>query len=274
MARPRRGDARRVRPRPARRPPERGPGGRIFPASPRISQFFQGIPNFSKEIPSFFQTFPKKLLGGFQRNQGVGGGARRFRLFQALGRELPDGEVCFCPPCGPQRGEAEAIPMKPPRRTLGELRFQITATSVFPQDNVAPARAARRRGFRARWWRDRWSRWLGGVDLGATRRSRAGRNGRLLRNRSELAARVYKRRRPVAGSNRSGRRHSPPRDRWRMVAACGELLPPFLRNCQGELIGSTVECTVMSGRRPLSRVSLRLCERLGCGHVFGLLSRG
>ena len=35
-----------------------------------------------------------------------------------------------------------------------------------------------------------------------------------------------------------------------------------------------VKCTVMSGRRPLSRVSLRLCERLGCGHVFGLFSRG
>jgi hypothetical protein len=34
-----------------------------------------------------------------------------------------------------------------------------------------------------------------------------------------------------------------------------------------------IECTVMSGRRPLSRVSLRLCEHLGCGHVFGLFTR-
>jgi len=30
----------------------------------------------------------------------------------------------------------------------------------------------------------------------------------------------------------------------------------------------------MSGRRPLSRVSLRFCEHLGCGHVFGLFARG
>src|SRR5208282_6501594 len=30
----------------------------------------------------------------------------------------------------------------------------------------------------------------------------------------------------------------------------------------------------MSGRRPLSRVSLELCEHLGCGHVFGLFARG
>jgi hypothetical protein len=45
--------------------------------------------------------------------------------------------------------------------------------------------------------------------MGATRRSRAGRNGRLLRNRSELAARVYNNRRSAAGSNRSGRRNSP-----------------------------------------------------------------
>ena len=29
----------------------------------------------------------------------------------------------------------------------------------------------------------------------------------------------------------------------------------------------------MSGRRPSSRVWLRLCERIGCGHVFGLLAR-
>ena len=29
----------------------------------------------------------------------------------------------------------------------------------------------------------------------------------------------------------------------------------------------------MSGRRPLSRVFVKRCERLGCGHVFGLLTR-
>ena len=30
---------------------------------------------------------------------------------------------------------------------------------------------------------------------------------------------------------------------------------------------------VLSGRRPLSRVSSRFCEHLGCGHVFGLFAR-
>jgi len=35
-------------------------------------------------------------------------------------------------------------------------------------------------------------------------------------------------------------------------------------------VGSKPAGEVMSGRRPLSRDFLRLCECLGCGHVFGL----
>jgi putative transposase len=34
-----------------------------------------------------------------------------------------------------------------------------------------------------------------------------------------------------------------------------------------------VDNGVMSGRRPLSRVSLRFCEHLGRGHVYGLFMR-
>ncbi|MGP0087861.1 MAG: TOPRIM nucleotidyl transferase/hydrolase domain-containing protein, partial [Steroidobacteraceae bacterium] len=39
------------------------------------------------------------------------------------------------------------------------------------------------------------------------------------------------------------------------------------------LLGQLADYGVLSGRRPLSRVSLRFCEHLGRGHVYGLFMR-
>jgi hypothetical protein len=66
-----------------------------------------------------------------------------------------------------------------------------------------------------------------------------------------------------------------------IATACNNLNPsaiskkPFASHSPREkFVGTgTLIGIVMSGRRPLSRVSLRLGERLGCGHVFGLFSR-
>jgi len=206
VARAGRGDARRVRRRPARRPPERRAGGRTYPASPRISQFFQGIPNFSKEIPSFFQTFPsfsKEIPWRFSTKSRGWRRCRPISPFSSLAARIARWRSVLLsslrPPARRGAGDADDAAVANRRRTS---IFRLPRLLFFRKKlSRRPARAARRRGFRARWRRDRWSREFGAVDTGATRRSRAGRNGRLLRNRSELAGRVYKRRRPVAGAN-------------------------------------------------------------------------
>ncbi len=60
-----------------------GEATKLFRAFPWISKFFQGkskpFQAFSKEIPNIF-------LGGFQRNQGLGGDFRRFSAFSKTPR--------------------------------------------------------------------------------------------------------------------------------------------------------------------------------------------
>ncbi|MGO4872227.1 MAG: hypothetical protein ACLPGW_16745 [Roseiarcus sp.] len=60
----------------------RAPGWReqAFPSlSKEIQAFSKEIPNFSK----LFQGFPNKFFGGFQRNQGLGGGHGDFAVLEA-----------------------------------------------------------------------------------------------------------------------------------------------------------------------------------------------
>ena len=70
-----------------------------------------------------------------------------------------------------------------------------------------------------------------------------------------------------------GKKMTRARQRQRTLRLPSPASPSRRRRFAHKVIGP-VKCTVVSGRRPLSRVSLRLCERLGCGHVFGLFSRG
>ncbi len=72
-------------------------------------------------------------------------------------------------------------------------------------------------------------------------------------------------------SKHAWRKHAAKFDRKRRRPH-GGLLFPKRRDGVPSKLG--IYASVMSGRRPLSRASVKLCERLGCGHVFGLFTRG
>jgi len=127
-----RGDAASVRRRRARRSRERRAGGWSFAASPRRSQLFQGITNFSKEIPRYFQTFPKKFVGSFQENQRLGGDVGRF-AFSSLAAEITRSLGVLLSSLRPRA-----------QRTFGELRFSDYRDFCFSARNCHAGRRGRR----------------------------------------------------------------------------------------------------------------------------------
>ncbi len=73
--------------RPARGRERRVEYGQIFPT---LRKGFQTFPRKIQTFPSFSKEIPNIILGGFQRNQRVGGDAGRFRLSRSFrARILP-----------------------------------------------------------------------------------------------------------------------------------------------------------------------------------------
>ncbi|MGD0563929.1 MAG: hypothetical protein ABSA66_12640 [Roseiarcus sp.] len=108
-------------------PAPRMSGAKFLQAFPRQIQAF---PRKFQTFPSFFQGIPRIFLGGFQRNQRLGGRAGDFAL--------------SCSPRGrnplklnPRSASSERSSAAADAEALADFRFQATTNSVFPEGNVA-----------------------------------------------------------------------------------------------------------------------------------------